>query len=90
MHPLPFPACGDDPSTAEVGEVPGNLRLALAENLDEVADADLAAVHQVEEAQARAVGQRGEERGEIRIRGGVWHGLIIYGLTDMIEKNTFA
>jgi len=48
VHPLPFPPSADDSGVAEIGEMAGYLRLALIQNLDEVADADLAAVHQVE------------------------------------------
>lgn len=40
--------------------------LALTENPDKIADADLAAVYQVEQARARGVGQRGKKAGEFR------------------------
>jgi hypothetical protein len=43
VHPLPFPAGGDDTGFAEVGEMAGDFRLALAEDFDEVANAELAA-----------------------------------------------
>jgi hypothetical protein len=35
--------------------VPGNLRLRDVQNLDQVADANLAPVHQVKQAQTRRV-----------------------------------
>ena len=63
MHPLPFAARTDDTGVAEIGEVAGYFGLALLEHFDEVADTDLAAVHKVEKAKARAVGESGEEAG---------------------------
>jgi hypothetical protein len=49
---LPFAARGHDAGLAQVGKMARDLRLALAQDLDKVADADLAAGHQVEQAQA--------------------------------------
>lgn len=37
--------------------MPGNLGLALPQDLDQITDTDLAACNQVEQAQARAIGQ---------------------------------
>ena len=65
VHPFSIAARGDNASGAKVGEVTGDLRLALPQDLDEVADADLAAIHQVEKPQAGAVGESGKEPGEI-------------------------
>ena len=78
VHPLPFPARGDDPGPSQVREMARNLGLALAQDLDEVTDADFAAVHQVEQTKARAVRQCGEERCQVRIRGSSGHERIIY------------
>ena len=57
VHPLAFAARGNDAGLAQVGQVARDLGLALAENLDKMADADLAAGHQVQQAQAGGVGQ---------------------------------
>ena len=43
VHPLPFPAGGDDAGFTQIGQVAGDFGLALAEGFDEVADAELAA-----------------------------------------------
>jgi hypothetical protein len=83
VHPLPFPSSRDNAGAAQVGQVAGDFWLTLLEDLDEVTDADLAAVHQVEQAQAGAVRQRGKERGQIGDWRGTSHEQIIYALTDM-------
>lgn len=75
VHPLAVAAGGDDACVAEVGEVAGDLGLALAEDFDEVADADLATVHEVEQAQADGVGESCEEAGEIEGFLGTTHEL---------------
>jgi len=56
VHPLALAAWGDDTGVAEVGEVSGYLGLALPEDFDKVADAHLAAIHEIEEAKAGGVG----------------------------------
>jgi len=53
--------------------MPGYLGLALLEDLDEVADADLAAVHEIEQAEAGVVGQRREETNQVEGCRGVAH-----------------
>jgi hypothetical protein len=40
-HKVEDRAAFQQSSTPEVGQVPGNLRMALLQNLDEVADTDL-------------------------------------------------
>ena len=78
VHPLPFPPRGDDSGSAEIGEVARDFRLALAEDFDEIADADFPAVHEVEEAEAGAVGQGGEEQGQVRQFARIFHRSRIY------------
>ena len=90
VHPFAVAAGGDDAGFAQVGEVAGDLGLGLPEDFDEVADADFAAVHEVEEAQAGGVGERGEEQGEVEGLGAARHGFIICGLTDVCDVNTFV
>lgn len=51
----------------------GNLGLALAEDGNEVADADLAPLHQVEQAQAGAVGKGGEKQRQVVALRGAFH-----------------
>jgi hypothetical protein len=90
VHPLPFPARGDDSGAAQVGEMARDLWLALAQNLDEIADADFATIHEIEQAQTSAIGQRGEEGCQIKSRGGTRHEKIIYALTYVSNSNTFV
>lgn len=55
VHPFAIATGADDASPPEVGQVARNLGLAPAEDFDEVADADLATVHQVEEPETGGV-----------------------------------
>jgi hypothetical protein len=70
--------------------MPGDLRLPLTQNLNKVADTDLAISHQVEQAKARCVGKGREETSQIYRFGAVVHSSIIYALTNMIGQNIFA
>ena len=73
VHPFPFAAGGDDAGIAQVSQVAGDLGLALPEDLDEIADADFAAVHQVEQPEACGIGKSGEEASQIEGFGGAGH-----------------
>ena len=90
VHPLPFATRRDDTGTAQVGQVARDLRLALTQNLDEIADAHFPAVHKVEQAQSGAVCQCGEERGKVEIGRVPRHEIIIYALTDIRSRNIFV
>jgi hypothetical protein len=64
MHPLAFaPRCHDSGST-KISKVPRDLWLASSQNLYEVADANLAVGDQVQQAKARRISQRTEEKTE--------------------------
>jgi hypothetical protein len=89
VHPLPFSPRADDTGVTEIGEMTGYLGLALFQYLHEVADADLSAVHQVEQPETRAVGQSGKQAGQVE-GGGSDHLFIIYVLTDMSSQHIFA
>src|SRR5579859_1950654 len=86
MHPFALTARCDDSHAAQIRKMPGNLGLALAEYLDEVADTDFPSIHEVEEPQAGAVGERGKEQGEIVGFRGTLHGPIICALTYMYSN----
>jgi|SRR5271154_2801876 len=47
VHPFAFTSCFDNAGTTKIGKMPRNLRLALVQNLYEVANAHLPAVHEV-------------------------------------------
>jgi len=57
VHPLAFPAGSNHAGATQVGKVARNLGLALGENLNEIADAHLSSVHEVEEPEPGAVGE---------------------------------
>ena len=61
----------------------GDLGLALAQNSDQIADADFSPRDQVEEAQTRSIGEGRKERDKIGGLGPRIHASIIYALTDM-------
>jgi len=90
MHPFALAPRGNDAGFAQVGEMAGDLGLALTEDLDKVADADLAPGHQVEQAQASLVSQSRKDAGQIDRLGAATHENIIYGLTNMAVPNIFA
>lgn len=61
VHPLPFAAGIDDARIAQIRQMPGYLRLALLQDLHEVADTDFPAVHEIQQAQTGWVRQRREQ-----------------------------
>lgn len=65
VHPFPFTPSGNDACTTQISEMPGNLGLALPENLDEVADADLSAIHEVQQPKPGAVRQRSKQQRQV-------------------------
>lgn len=73
VHPFALAAGGDDAGAAEVGQMAGDFGLALAEDRDEIADADFPAVDEVQEAEAGAIGERGKEPGEAIVLWGTIH-----------------
>lgn len=88
VHPLALAAGVDEAGGAEVGEVAGDFGLRLAEDLDEVADAELLVAQEVEEAEAGGVAEGLEEAFEAEGLPG--HGENICVLTDMFKRNKFA
>jgi hypothetical protein len=55
MHPLAFPASGNDPSASQIRQVPGDFGLRLAEDFDEIADADFLVAHEIEQTKPGVV-----------------------------------
>jgi len=84
VHPASLAPRRYNPGAPQIGQVARNFRLADAENFHEIADANFPVRSQVEQAQARGIGQSAEEQVE-----GEWFllsrhgGGIIYGLTDV-------
>lgn len=83
VHPLSLASRCNDAGTSQICQVTRNLGLALPENLDEVADAHLSAIHEVQQPEPGAVRQRSEQERQIASLGRAFHITIIYALTDM-------
>jgi hypothetical protein len=66
MHPLAVAPRLNDPGAAQIGQVPGNLRLALLQNLHKVADANLLLSHEVKEAESRGVAEGLKETFDVK------------------------
>jgi arsenite methyltransferase len=90
MHPLAVAARRHNSRAPQVRKVPGNLGLTLLQDLHKVADANLAPIHQVQQAQPRGIGERCKQRYQVERFGRPRHRFIIYALTDMYSGNTFA
>jgi len=65
MHPLAVPPRAHQPGSPQIRQMPRDLRLPLAQNLDKVADAHLAPAHQVQQTQARRISQRCKHQRQI-------------------------
>lgn len=61
VHPFALAPRSYHTRPTEISEVPRDLRLALPENFDEIADADLATVHQIQQTKPRAIRKRREQ-----------------------------
>jgi len=88
MHPASLASRSHDPRAAKIGQVARDFRLADAEDLDEVANADFAVRDKVKQAQARGIGQGAEEKIERERFLFFRHVTIIYALTDMIKARS--
>jgi hypothetical protein len=66
VHPLALAPRRHNPRPPQVRQVPRDLRLPLLQYLHEVADTNLAPVHQVQQPQPRAVCQRRKQRHQIQ------------------------
>ena len=86
VHPATLPACGYDSRIAQIGEMSRNFRLAHAQDVDEIADANFLIGNEIEQAEPGAVGQCTKEK--IEWKGVVLtrHGRSIYGLTNMSNR----
>ena len=61
VHPFAFAPYGDDTRTAQIREMSGDLRLRLAEDLHEIADAELPLGHQIQQTQTGAIAEGPKE-----------------------------
>ena len=69
IDPAAFLAAADQPRVGQDPDVARNPRLALAEQLRQLADRQLHRPQQRQDAQPRRVGQRLEKRGELEVPG---------------------
>jgi hypothetical protein len=66
MHPLSLAARGHNTGVTQIRKMPGYFWLALFQNLDEVANTHLAAIHKIEQPEPCRIGQRGEQANKIK------------------------
>ncbi len=90
MHPPSLAPGGHDSRASKICQVARDFWLAHAKDSHEIADADFFVSDQVEQAQAGAVGQSAKEEVERHRLFRVWHGKIIYGLTDVFKERYAA
>ena len=82
MHPFALATGRHESGATQVGEMARYFRLTLREDLNEIANAHFPAVHQVQQPEPGAVGERGKQQGQIEILWGMAHISIIFALTD--------
>ncbi len=80
VHPFPVATPFDHAGTAQVGEMPRDLGLRIAEDRDEIADAELAGAKKIEQPQAGGIAQRQEQSDQIE---SALHGSIIHSCERM-------
>lgn len=89
MHPLALSSSGHDTRTSKVGQVPRNLWLGLAQDLDKVADTNFLLSHQIQEPQASVVTQSLKEAFQAKSLLCL-HAFNISALTDVLQYLIFA
>jgi len=87
VHPLSLAPRGNHTGAPQICQVTRNLGLALPENLDEVANAHFPAIHQVQQPEPGAIGERGKQERQIEGLRGAFHSSMIYALTDVSSES---
>lgn len=90
MHPLALAPGHDDACLSQIGQVTRYLGLPLSEDLDKVADAHLAPIHEIEQAQPGGVRQGCEEQRQVEGFRGTFHSSMVYALANMSSAHTLA
>jgi hypothetical protein len=90
VHPLSLAPRRNNAHVSQVSQMAGYFGLALAQDFDKVADADLMADHQVQKAQTGCIGQRRAEASQTDGFESTIHMLIVYGLTNIQPAHIFA
>ncbi len=88
VHPLAITTSRDDAGAPKICQMPGDLRLRTAQDLNEVADADLLISHQVKDSEPGLIAQSLEEALQIELRS-LCHN-DIFALTDLRVKHIFV
>src|SRR5580658_5431139 len=78
VHPLALTPCRDDAGLAQIGEMPGNLRLGRTDHFCEVANTDLLLGHEIQKSEARRVAERAKKL----VKG--WTPFHVYSLAKYI------
>src|SRR5579875_2014320 len=81
MHPLALAASGNNAGPAQISEMPRNLGLTLPENRYKITDAHFPAVHQMQQPEPGAVGERGKQQRQVVVLRRMTHRTIICALT---------
>ena len=86
MNPLSLAPGIDNAGPPQISEMTRDFGLALSEDFNEIADANLPAIHQVQKPQPRAIRERREQEGQIVGFWGTIHAPMIYALTNMSSR----
>jgi hypothetical protein len=65
VHPFSLSARPDDSSVSQIGQVSGDLGLALLQNRDKIANAHLLTIHQVEQSETCGIGKRSKQANQV-------------------------
>src|ERR1700739_2068193 len=82
IHTFPPASSHHTASTAKIGQVPRDLGLALSQDLHEITDTHFLTVHQVQQPETGAIGERGKQQRQVVVLREIAHLFIIYALTD--------
>jgi SAM-dependent methyltransferase len=83
VHPLAITPSGHNSGVPQIRQVPGNLRLRLIQDLNEIANADFLVSHQVQEPQPGIVSKCLKESLNIESFLSYYHVAIIFALTHV-------
>ena len=86
VHPLAITPSGHNAGVPQIRQVPGNLRLGLIQDLDEIANADFLVSHEVQKPQAGIVAKCLKESRNIENLLFCCHVTIISALTNVFDQ----
>lgn len=90
MHPFAFTSSRDNAGAAKVRQVTRNFRLALPQNFNEIADANLTSIHEIQEAQARAVRKGCEKQRQVVALRGTFHKFYYIWIDRYVQERIYS